>query len=110
MLTAGQIEATGHGTNVIDVDAALLVALVSAAATLLDAPFPASCIVGTRGQLGAFHFLVHVAAAALHTGLFIAGRTLADVAFAHAHVRTAGLAAGQWFLANVGAQRNGIFA
>lgn len=55
VLAATERRGTGQWTDVIDVDAALDVALVLSAAPLLCALFLATGIVGSRGQLPAFH-------------------------------------------------------
>lgn len=81
VLAARQAVGARHRAHVVEVDAALLVALVLAAAALLCATLLASGVVGTGRQIDAFHHLVHVAAAALDARLLVAWRTWAVVTF-----------------------------
>lgn len=81
VLAARQAVGAGHWTDVIEIDATLLVAFVFAAAALLRATLLASCVIGTGQQVNAFHHLVHVAATTFDTRLLIAWWTCAVVAF-----------------------------
>lgn len=83
----------GQWTRVIDVDAALRVALVLATAALLGAAPLAASVVRTRRQLAALDHLVHVATATLHCRLLGTRRTLAQVALAGTLMRMRRLAA-----------------
>lgn len=79
----------------VDVDAALGVALMLAAAPLLRATALAAGVVRPGGQLAALDHLIHVAAAALHGRLLGTGWALAQVALAAALMRMCRLAAPQ---------------
>ena len=64
MQPAAEEPAADEGADVVDLDAARLVALVAAAAPLPRAPLLAARVVRARPQLGARDLLVHVAAPA----------------------------------------------
>lgn len=81
VLAAGQTVGAGHRAHVIEIDAALLIAFVLAAATFLRASLLASCVIGPGREVDAFHHLIHVAAATLDTRLLIAWRAWSFVAF-----------------------------
>lgn len=110
VLAACQIKIARKWTDVIDVDAALLVAFVFAAVTLLDAPLLATGIVRTGQQLTAFHHLLHVATATTDGRFLGARRTVAGVTLGRTRVRIGRLSARQRTLAGGLAQRNRIGA
>lgn len=97
---AAQGAIAGQWTGVIDVYAALRVALVFATAALLRAAPLAACIVRTRRQLAALDHLVHVATATLHCRLLGTRRALAQVTFAGTLMRMRRLAAAQCLAAD----------
>ena len=66
MQSAAHDPPADEGADVVDLDAAHLVALVPAAAPLLRAPFLAARVVRARIHLGARDLPVHEAAAAAH--------------------------------------------
>lgn len=90
----------GQRAGVIDIDAALGIALVLATAALLGAATLAARIVRTGRQLAALDHLIHVAATALDRRLLGARRALAQVAFAGALMRMRRFAAAQRFAAD----------
>lgn len=110
MPATGERSIAGQWTGVIDVDAALGVALVLAAAALLGAATLAARIVRARRQLPALDHLIHVAAAALHSRLLRAGRALAQVTLAGALMRVRWLAAAQRLVARALARGHRIEA
>lgn len=74
-------------TNVIKVDAAQLVTLVTQATLHLLTLLLAPCIIGSRRQLLALHLVIHVTAPTLDDCLFVARRTLARMTFCRARMR-----------------------
>lgn len=66
----------------IEIDAALLVALVFATVALLGASFFASCVIGTSQQISAFHHLLHLATTTLDGRFLVTRWTSAQMTFA----------------------------
>lgn len=100
VLPAAQGTIAGQWTGVIDVYAALRVALVFATAALLGAAPLAACIVRTRRQLATLDHLVHVATATLHCRLLGTRRALPQVTFAGTLMRMRWLTAAQCLAAD----------
>lgn len=80
VLATRQRETALDGTDMVDVDAAVLVAFVLAAVATFGAALFASGVVGASAQQFALHHLIHVTAATLDGSLAIARWTLAGVA------------------------------
>lgn len=86
MPTTGQHLGAGFGADVVEVDAAFLVALVLGAAAHPVAAFLAPRVIGSGLKLLAFHLLIHVATAALYNGRLVAWRTFSQVTLCDAYV------------------------
>lgn len=93
--TAAQRLRTRQRADVLDVDAAQLIAIVLAAGTFLLATLLAARVVSFTGQVLAIDLAVHVTASALDIGVQVALRTFVDVARCLAHVWITRLAAFQ---------------
>lgn len=95
MLAARQIEIALKRADVVDVDAALLVALVLAAISFFGASLLTTRIVRASEQLPTLDHLLHVAATTAHSRLLGAWRTVAGVTLGRAGVRIGRLATGE---------------
>lgn len=85
--SAAQVLRTRQRANVLDIDAAQLIAVVLAAGSLLLAAFLAACVVGLGRQIPASDLAVHVTASTLDVSVQITIRTLFHVTRCLAGVR-----------------------
>lgn len=87
VFAASEIKVARQWTDVVNVNAALLVAFVFATVSLFDAAFLATCIVRTGQQLTAFHHLLHVSTATANGGFLGARRAVVRVTLGWTSVR-----------------------
>lgn len=108
--SAGQSLGAGLRTDVVVVDAALLVAFVLGTGPHPSAAFLATGVVGASLQELTLDLLVHVTTAALDHGGFVTRRTFLQVALGRTDVVGAGSAARELLTANGFADRDRIEA
>lgn len=100
VFAARQCIVTWHRADVVNVDAALLVALVFAAGAFLYTALFAASIVSSGRELAALNHLVHVTAAAFDGCLFVARRTITMVTLVGAVMGMSSLTTTKSFVAN----------
>lgn len=103
-----QRKSTWQWTEVIDIDAAFLLAFVFATGTFFGTEFLAASIIGPGRKLATFDHLIHVATATFDSSLFVTGWTIAGMALECAVMGIGGLATFQGLTTHTLAKRYGI--